>query len=304
MKRGDMIIAERKRRSALIRRIAFTASGLCAVLITGLGIWHNKKLFDAVDRNKHEEYPMITETLSEPVTSKFSVSETTLFTTKTTYTTAVQTTQNTTVSSEQPVTESNIIITTAVQNTTENRTSAVTNTTSVNQITTATSFVQTNTETDEEISFTSFPFTSVVTTKSTSVTTYPDIPVATSLASTSSQTMVNTRVTSITTSACGMLEVTSSAVTSRPTSVVTENAETAETIIVTTQTASADVIERFGNRYKVTEYAVSETDASRHIGYSNGKAVFSYLDYDTNYFILLSDGENRYILCVNEEYDD
>ena len=44
MKLGDNIIAEKKRKATIIRKISFSISGLCAAIIVGVGIWHNQKL--------------------------------------------------------------------------------------------------------------------------------------------------------------------------------------------------------------------------------------------------------------------
>ncbi len=50
MRRGDAIIAERKRRSAIYKRTAFAVSGLCAAIIAGVGIWNNPQLKNLADR--------------------------------------------------------------------------------------------------------------------------------------------------------------------------------------------------------------------------------------------------------------
>ena len=62
MKRGDMIIAEQKRRTAFIKRTAYAVSGLCAVALIGTGIGHNRDLFSAPDRKAHDDFSVITET--------------------------------------------------------------------------------------------------------------------------------------------------------------------------------------------------------------------------------------------------
>lgn len=50
MRRGDAIIAERKRHSAIYKRTAFAVSGLCAAIIAGVGIWNNPQLKNLTDR--------------------------------------------------------------------------------------------------------------------------------------------------------------------------------------------------------------------------------------------------------------
>ena len=96
MRRGDLIIAERKRKSALIRRTAYAVSGLCAVALIGTGIWHNRDLFSAPDRKAHDDFSVITETTE--TTAEKSVCETTSFsitTTKADTTAKVKTTTQT-----------------------------------------------------------------------------------------------------------------------------------------------------------------------------------------------------------------
>lgn len=50
MRRGDAIIAEKKRRSAIYKRTAFAVSGLCAAIIAGVGIWNNPQLKNLTNR--------------------------------------------------------------------------------------------------------------------------------------------------------------------------------------------------------------------------------------------------------------
>lgn len=50
-KRGDVIIAERNRRSSIIKKVSFSVSGLCAAMIVGIGIWHYSALQTPPDRN-------------------------------------------------------------------------------------------------------------------------------------------------------------------------------------------------------------------------------------------------------------
>lgn len=48
-RRGDEILAERKRRTAVIMRIAFSASGICAAVIIGVGLWHSSAVRNAIE---------------------------------------------------------------------------------------------------------------------------------------------------------------------------------------------------------------------------------------------------------------
>ncbi len=55
MRRGDAIIAERKRHSAIYKLTAFAVSGLCAAIIAGVGIWNNPQLKNLTDRTPPTE---------------------------------------------------------------------------------------------------------------------------------------------------------------------------------------------------------------------------------------------------------
>lgn len=59
MKRGDKIIAEKKRRSAVYKRTVFAVSGLCAAIIAGVEIWNSPQLHKLVSREKHDNNSII-----------------------------------------------------------------------------------------------------------------------------------------------------------------------------------------------------------------------------------------------------
>lgn len=47
-KKGDAILEKKRRKTAFIKRVSFAVSGLCVVIIAGLGIWNNHYLKNAV----------------------------------------------------------------------------------------------------------------------------------------------------------------------------------------------------------------------------------------------------------------
>ena len=130
MKRGDLIIAQRKRRAAIIRRTAFTASGLCAVLIAGIGIWNNSDLSGIPDRKGSGDDSLITETSSVNIADN-SISDTTTSNTETIVTsshsntvtrnttaeTSVLTNKTSVTASQKNTSNSAIITNTSLQNT-------------------------------------------------------------------------------------------------------------------------------------------------------------------------------------------
>lgn len=51
MKRGDKIVAEKKRKAAVVKKVSLCASCLCTLVI-GLGIWHGQAVKDAYESDK------------------------------------------------------------------------------------------------------------------------------------------------------------------------------------------------------------------------------------------------------------
>lgn len=64
-RKGDAILADKRRRNAVIKRTSLAVSGICAVAIVGLGIWKNNDIKNAVN-NYSDDFRIITE--NEPVT--------------------------------------------------------------------------------------------------------------------------------------------------------------------------------------------------------------------------------------------
>lgn len=54
-RKGDAILEKKHRRTTIIKRTSFVVSGLCAVIITGFGLWNNYSLKNAINN----EYPAI-----------------------------------------------------------------------------------------------------------------------------------------------------------------------------------------------------------------------------------------------------
>ena len=122
-RKSEERLQEKKRRIAVIRRNTMIASGMCAVLLIGFGIWKNDALKHAPERDPHSSVITETETttVSSAVQTTSSVQETTdsavstettlSGNTKTTKTTALTskndkaTTTQTTVSDEDLTTE-------------------------------------------------------------------------------------------------------------------------------------------------------------------------------------------------------
>lgn len=68
MKRGDIIIAEKKRRSAIYKRTIFAVSGLCAAIIAGVGIWNSPQLRNLIGRTAPDNNGIIAENTEHPET--------------------------------------------------------------------------------------------------------------------------------------------------------------------------------------------------------------------------------------------
>ena len=61
MELGDSIIEKKRRRASIIRRAAFSVSGLCAAVLIGVGIWSNSAVQTPPDREPSSSI-MVTET--------------------------------------------------------------------------------------------------------------------------------------------------------------------------------------------------------------------------------------------------
>ena len=65
-KRGDALLERKRNRTAYIKRISFSVSGICALLIIGLGIWRSADIRSAVDVLSNENENIIS---GQPATS-------------------------------------------------------------------------------------------------------------------------------------------------------------------------------------------------------------------------------------------
>lgn len=65
-KRGDALLERKRNRTAYIKRISFSVSGICALLIIGLGIWRSAGIRSAVDVLSNENENIIS---GQPATS-------------------------------------------------------------------------------------------------------------------------------------------------------------------------------------------------------------------------------------------
>lgn len=170
MRRGDLIIAERKRKSALIRRTAYAVSGLCAVALIGTGIWHNRDIFSAPDRKAHDDFSVITETTE--TTAEKSVCETTSFSITTTKADTTATTEKTAETTAETTTATITFVNSTAQTTQTTAVSSAVQSTAVNTDETVTTAVQTeNTTSVTQHSDTTTVYSTIKTTTFQNTTT-------------------------------------------------------------------------------------------------------------------------------------
>ena len=93
MKRGDIMIAGKKRRAALIRRTTFAVSGMSAAVIVGFGIWNNVPLRNAIDRENsaYSDSELLPGTSDESAQTVVPAGSTTVHTTRSSETETVTT---------------------------------------------------------------------------------------------------------------------------------------------------------------------------------------------------------------------
>ena len=100
-KEVDAILERKKRHAIIVKRVSLTVSGLCAVGIVGVGIWHNDKIKNAIH---HDNDPSVITEISE-TTSENAVS--TVVTTKETTDTKSAVNSTTTAKNQATVTSDN-----------------------------------------------------------------------------------------------------------------------------------------------------------------------------------------------------
>lgn len=59
MKYGDSVIAEKQRKTAIIKRTAYSVSGICAAVGIGFSIWNNDVLRDSADFDKYNSSSVV-----------------------------------------------------------------------------------------------------------------------------------------------------------------------------------------------------------------------------------------------------
>ena len=177
MELGDNIIAEKKRKATIIRKISFSISGLCAAIIVGVGIWHNQKLRTPNDF-KFPDTGIIaeTETTATTSSSKNTVTTATSASSTTAAATGSKTTEQTSVSSQQrnettkASTQPQNQTETATQNIRNSISSSTTDVTSKKTETTALATVTSDIQTSKTVKTTAAPVVDPNSSSATSMT--------------------------------------------------------------------------------------------------------------------------------------
>ncbi|WP_298531061.1 hypothetical protein [uncultured Ruminococcus sp.] len=110
VKRGDERLKRKKIIMSRCTHVAFSVAGLCAALIVGFSIWHNKDINDLISRNK-DDMEIVSESSTVSVTNSITadvtsgmvasqVTETIIVTTQTQTVTSVQTSPSAQTSSD------------------------------------------------------------------------------------------------------------------------------------------------------------------------------------------------------------
>ena len=146
--KGDEIIEERRKRSAMIKKLSISVSGLCAAVIAGFAVWNNENLKNAVH---HDDIPVITES-SQPTKHENRTETAVSETTESKAETSVSTTKKNTT------TTTSVIKTTSAEK-------AV-----INTETTAVSISNANTETENITTKTSSTYQTAVTNQTNATT--------------------------------------------------------------------------------------------------------------------------------------
>lgn len=323
IRRGDEILNAKRKQSRIIRNTAFSLSGVCAVLIVGLGIIHNKELFDSV-RKPFPDKSLVAELTTETTayTTTDSYSDTTVVTTENSVTasgnsantvTAVTTVQTESFNESLSVGHSTVTATgnTGVQNlkTTHagniqsavsyTKTHTVTTTASGTSVTgsvsTAAPTVTTTVTTDEE---------GIPCTISQSTPTTTKMTTATAVTSTYELTLntnpVLTKPTTVLNTAVFTTEVQTQPTTAQVTGVVLVT--TIPTVLPGYPPVDSDSRFEWQRRTFIkTPYYADKENATDYLGNVGDNQIYS-LGYNNAYICVLMLVDDNYVICVNEEY--
>lgn len=172
MKYGDSVIAEKQRRTAIIKRTAYSVSGICAAVGIGFSIWNNDAIKNSADFDKYNSSSVVGNS-TEPVESG-ALTISSECTAETTTSTAADITVNSAVTSAATTAEIPHTQRVTVSDITTKKTSSATSTTAVYTENTATitetQLAETVTVTNTQTTAKDEPTTGTIATKSTPIT--------------------------------------------------------------------------------------------------------------------------------------
>lgn len=173
MKYGDSVIAEKQRKTAIIKRTAYSVSGICAAVGIGFSIWNNDVLRDSADFDKYNSSSVVGNSTEPTESGALTISSE--CTTATTTSTAADITVNSAETSAATTAEIPHTQRVTVSDITTKKTSSATSTTAVyteNIVTiTETQLAETVTVTNTQTTAKDEPTSMTTTKKPTTATT-------------------------------------------------------------------------------------------------------------------------------------
>ncbi len=248
IERSRAKIEEKKHRGAIIRRSVYTVSGICALLITGFGIWHDTDIKNALKRNDsfHEPNDLVSTDTTQHYTE----------TTVSDYTTKEQSIQTTNISSSETFANTSAgIETTTKQNDTVSeilssetviKTTSAIESTVVSSITTALSSADNKPESEKTS-------TEIVTTKNTE-TIY-----ATEISSVKTTSETSSRQTATTVFITTTVQTNTNPHTTAASSIATTNVIPSSTVKTTVQTSATDGINTTAAATEIPEQTANDS---------------------------------------------
>ncbi len=319
MRRGDVIIARQKQRSAVIKRTAFAISGLCAAVIAGVGIWNNPRLHNLADRTPPKGN-YITDTTenneNQPIVTT-STSQTSALTT-------VSTENKIIVTSKTTTTEIAIVVT---DKPTENTIPVIITTASTSHSTTSVTKTNTTKNSSETVTVTTSQSvdSSVPNTEQTATTSQPVSSSAPNQVTSTVGPDTPTAVTTATKRPTSPIPVTTKPISDAPVPTTTKPVYVEPGFPESIRIADVDFLVSphnldevreitynnviYKNTYVTDIYDTIAYNSHEYLGwvYHNQKmygdlfVIFNYLDNEHNLLIFRPRGSNEYFRFVPEE---
>ena len=306
MKYGDSVIAEKQRKTAVIKRTAYSVSGICAAAGISFSIWNNDAIKNSADFDKYNSSSVVD---NHTESSTFTISSES--TVETTTSTVADITVNSAETSEITTAEPPHTQETAVSDTTTKKTSAAIrttaaytqNTAAITETATVTTTQNTVTITETQLAETVTVITTQTTAKDepTSVTTTKKIN-PTTVSSTTKAPPSGGEIEEVTTVGTSVPSI-PEGITTEITSTTSENTFLPETVSLPESFTSATTAATGEQSSTTTTTGRNPTTIPALDIITNGAGEFIGISYDsTNYYKVSEEVDTSYLSRDKRKY--